>query len=368
MKKLWILLILALILSLFADYREAYFHQQKKHEKLFTFLLITMLATFCGLRTWYNDTVTYLQIYEQTTSLKDFWTSSDAIFANGFGFGLLNCILKDLGFSSQDFLMFYAYITVIPYVLFVKKYCVSFPFGIFLMFTTGMYAFTFAAIKQCTATAICLIAASAAIDRKWIKYFFLVFIASLFHPYSIIYLLVPLMFFRPWTYWTFVYTVIFIFVGLSLERILGTIVDVTAMIGGNYSMESFIGEGVNIFRVLVAFVPFFLGMLYRRQLFSNSTRSENFFFNLAMLNALIMFVGLFGTANYFARLANYFLPAQVIILPWLLEKINGYDRKILKPTCVVCYLGYFIYENGILKNFDNAFSQTTLWNYLSSHF
>lgn len=366
MSKLWTLLLEVLLIAIFIDYREKSSFHHNGHDRFFTFLLIALLATFCGLRTWYNDTVTYLQIYAQTTSLSEFWKSPDANFASGYGFGLLNSVIKDLGFSSQDFLMFYAYFTIIPYVLFVRKYCKSTTFGIFLMFTTGVYTFTFAAIKQCAATAICLLAISAAIERKWIRYFFLIFIAALFHPYSIIYLFVPLMFFRPWTNRTLFYTIFFVSAGFALKQIVGTIVDITAMMGANYSTDSFIGEGVNIFRVLVAFVPYVLGYIYRRHLFRDSTRVENLLYNLSMINALIMFVGLFGTANYFARLANYFLPAQVVVLPWMLRKIGGKDGKILTYSCILGYLGYFTYENAILKDFDSAFSQTSFWDYLGS--
>ena len=89
---------------------------------------------------------------------------------------------------------------------------------------------------------------------------------------------------------------------------------------------------------------------------------------MAMLNALIMFVGLFGTANYFARLANYFLPAQVIVLPWIFKKMHSLDRKVFTILCVVCYLGYFVYENLLQRAFDAEFSKITLLQYITSHF
>ena len=103
-------------------------------------------------------------------------------------------------------------------------------------------------------------------------------------------------------------------------------------------------------------------------MFAYSTRTENILFNMAMLNALIMFVGLFGTANYFGRLANYFLPAQVVVLPWMLKKIAKQDRQILTVLCVVGYVGYFMYGNLVQSVFDNCFSKITLWQYISSHF
>ena len=71
--------------------------RSKNHERFFTFCLIIVLAVFCGLRTWYNDTVTYQQIYDQTTLIDDFWNSPDAVLASGYGFGLLNSLMKTFG-------------------------------------------------------------------------------------------------------------------------------------------------------------------------------------------------------------------------------------------------------------------------------
>ena len=133
-------------------------------------------------------------------------------------------------------------------------------------------------------------------------------------------------------------------------------------------MTSFVGEGVNIFRVLVCFVPLFLSVLYSRKLFGQTTRTDNILFNMSMLNALIMFVGLFGTANYFARLANYFLPAQVVVLPWILKKIGGRDGQILTLLCIIGFAGYFMYGNMVQHVFDEKFAQITFWNYIASHF
>lgn len=349
------------------EYRDKSLEQNdvKRRERFFTFVLILVLGFFCGLRTWGNDTVTYLQMYNYGTPvLSEFFQQELPEFSSGIGFAFVNSLLKTLGFSAQDYLMFYAFATAIPYVLFVRRHSTNLAFGVFLMFATGFYTFSLAAIKQTMATGICLWAMNAAIDKKWIRYILLVGLASLFHPYAIVYLLVPLMFFKPWTPRTFVYIAVFVLAGFYLDSLIGTVLDITDMMGAEYDAESFKQEGVNIFRVLVSFVPLALSIFYRDRLFKKSTRAENLMFNLAMLNALIMFVGLFGTANYFARLANYFLPAQVIVLPWILQKASSQDRGWLTPACIVGYTGYFIYENAIIRPFS-GYSHMSFWKYLS---
>ena len=372
MSKLWVLLALSMVLAFIVDYRDKRNRARNPYngsrERLFTILMILYLGIFCGLRTWYNDTVTYIQIYEQTPLLSEFSQNNRSSFAHGIGFAYLNSIIKTIGFSTQDYLMFYSLFTVFCYVRFVRKHAENFTLAVFLMFTTGFYTFAFAAIKQCVATAICLLALEFLFQKKRISFIALVGLASLFHPYALVYLLLLFMDFRPLTWRTYLYIALFVAVGFGLNSIIGTIVDVTTMMGANYDMNSFIGEGVNIFRVLVCFVPLALAFLCGRKLFAHSTRTEDILFNMVMLNALIMFVGLFGTANYFARLANYFLPAQVVVLPWMLRKIGGKDGKILTALCVLGYTGYFIYGNLIQNVFDKNFSKISLWQYISSHF
>lgn len=372
MSKLWFLLFWAMLLSFAISYRDRRLCQTegsiRRYDRAFTLLLILLLGVFCGLRTWYNDTVTYIQIYNQTPTLDVFLRRNTSTYAQGIGFAYLNSLMKTLGFSTQDYLMFYSLFTAFCYVRFVRKNTDNFPLAVFLMFTTGFYTFTFAAIKQCMATAICLLGMDFLLQKRNVPYVLTIAIASLFHPYALVYLLLLLMDFRPLTWKTYLYIGVFVGVGFGLNRIIGTIVNVTTVMGADYDMASFVGEGVNIFRVLVCFVPLVLAFVCGWKLFANSTRTENILFNMAMLNALIMFVGLFGTANYFARLANYFLPAQVIVLPWILKKIAKQDRQILTVLCVAGYAGYFMYGNLVQSVFDNCFSNITLWQYISSHF
>lgn len=364
--RLTIVFFASLIIALVIDWRDQRLPLKGnfKKDRTFTWVLILVLGFFCGLRTWGNDTVTYKQIYTQIPLWDEFISSNDVRFSQGIGFYTLTSILKTIGFTMQDYLMFYAFATVIPYVLFVRRFSVNTVFGVFLMFTTGFYTFALAAIKQTMATGICLCALPFALDKKWIKFLLTIGLASLFHPYALVYLVVPLMMFEPWRGKTVAYVFLFVAVGFMLEGLIGTVLDITTAMGADYSQAELMGAGVNIFRVLVCFVPLGLAMFYGNAMFQNTSREVHLMFNLAMVNALIMFVGLFGTANYFARLANYFLPAQVVILPWMLYSAHPRDRRWMIPACVCGYLLYFYYENAIIRPFDTGYSHMSFFTYL----
>lgn len=339
----------------------------EKKENIFYFIMAVVMMLFVGLRTWYNDTYTYLMGFENidiSISIKAATQELDWSLGENPGFNLTNLIIKYVGLDSQGFLMFYAIITVGIYLWFLRKYTCNIWLSIFLAFTTGTYLFSLAAIKQCVAIAFCLIATDRAIEKKYIRFILWIVIAVLFHPYSLMYLIVPFMMHKPWTAKTYLSLLFFGVAGVTLQSMLGTIVDVTSMFGDSYEATSLAGEGVNPFRLVVCSVPLILSFIMKKHLQKQETsNADNLILNLTILNAEIMFVGLFGTANYFARLANYFLIFQCLSIPWLFKYIDSKSRKTLTIIAVLCYLVYFMYE---YKDFGTSYSAISIFEYIKS--
>lgn len=330
---------------------------------LCTLLIIILLAGLAGLRTHYNDTDAYRHSYEIIA--KNSWELADKSIGSNPLFNWIRYELKMCGVSAQNYLMFWAFLTVACYIIFAHAYSANYPLTVFLLFTTGCYTFAFAGIKQAAAVGIAVIATMFALRKKWLLFLVGILIATLIHPYSLMYLLVPFMEFKPWTKKTYWMLAIFLAAGFLLRPLIGTVVNITTLLGEEYTVSSFTGEGVNVFRVLVCNVPLVLSFLYRKKLFMNSSKAENLIVNLTMLNGAIMFVGLFGTANYFGRLANYFLLFQSLSLPWMLKKIGGRDRRILTILMVLGFAAYFYYAIVINQPFDQDFARLSLAEYFA---
>ncbi len=365
MQELVVLMLMAVALAWCADHVTlGPMNPNRRHQLILcTVLIVILLAGFAGLRIHCNDTGAYRHSYELITESS--WDAADKSLGANPIFSWINYQLKMHGVSTQNFLMFWAFLTVGCYIIFVHGYSANYPLTIFLLFTTGCYTFTFAGIKQAAAVGIAAIAVMFALKKNWIPFVACVLIAALIHPYALMYLLVPFMEFRPWTKRTYWILTIFLAAGFLLRPLIGTVVNITVLLGEEYTASSFTGEGVNIFRVLVCNVPLALSFLYRKKLFVNTSKTENLIVNLAMLNGVIMFVGLFGTANYFGRLANYFLIFQSLALPWMLKKIGGRDGKILTLLMVLGYTAYFYYANVIAISFDQDFARLSISEYLA---
>ena len=335
----------------------------RKKDKLIFFIIAVVLAIFVGLRTSYNDTNTYMNMYETLSPGISNLLTIDLNIGSNPGFWVVNTIIKTIGFSTQSFLMFYAIVTVGIYLWFIRKYSDNIWLSVFLFFTMGCYTFTMAAIKQCVAVAFCLVATDRYLKNKKISFVLWVLIASTFHPYSLMYLIIPFLNFEPWSGKTYLFLIIFLVIGLSLQPLLGTVVDITTMLGEEYDATTFTGEGINIFRLAVVWVPVVISFFTRRYLRVNNSKVDNIILNLTILNAEIMFVGLFGTANYFGRLANYFLIFQALCLPHLFKAFNDTSKKIITSACIVGFLLYFYYANVINQNFDSSFNFISFVDY-----
>ena len=364
MRDLVTLMLITIALAWCADHVSIGPAKSNRRQRLIlcTLLIIVLLAGFAGLRTHCNDTGAYRHGYELITESS--WEASDKSIGANPLFNWVNYQLSMRGVSTQNFLMFWAFLTVACYVIFVHTYSANYPLTVFLLFTTGCYTFAFAGIKQAAAVGIAVIATMFALRKRWLLFLAGILIATLIHPYSLMYLLVPFMEFKPWTKKTYWMLAIFLAAGILLQPLIGTVVNITTLLGEEYTVSEFTGDGVNIFRVLVCNVPLALSFLYRKKLFANTSKAENLVVNLTMLNGAIMFVGLFGTANYFGRLANYFLIFQSLSLPWMLKKIGGKSGQFLTILMILGYTVYFYYENVINLPFDQDFARLSLAEYL----
>lgn len=333
-------------------------------EKIFFFLMAVVAAVFVGLRTSYNDTATYRYSYELMSTGMGNILNLDLSLGSNPGFNIFNTILKTIGFSTQDFLMIYAVVTVGIYFWFVRKYSDNIWLSVFLFFTMGCYTFTMAAIKQCVAVAFCLVGIDRLLREKKISFVFWILLASTFHPYSLMYLIAPFLMFKPWTNKTYILLAVFGLIGLGIQPLLGTVVDITTMLGEEYDAATFTGEGINIFRLAVVWVPVIVSFFVRKYLREANAKKDNLILNLTILNAEIMFIGLFGTANYFGRLANYFLIFQALCLPHLFNGFTTRSKKIITIICVICFLLYFYYANVINQYFDNGFYSISFLSYI----
>lgn len=342
-----------------------YSQASKRARKFFLILIVIMLACFIGLRTSYNDTYTYRMMYETTPAFPEFWKTFSWTLGDNPGFQICNAIMRSLNISWNGMFLIYAFITTASAIWLFRTFSPDFTTALFLFFATNAYTLTAAAQKQCLAIAIAVFAIPYALKKRWVPFILIILLASTFHPYILMYLIVPLLTFKPWTKWTYVLIAGALLCGYLFDSLVGVLIDLAALVGDDYTEEKIVGEGIGVLRVLVSMAPIFLTYLYRRQLFKKSSKSSHVFVNFSTVNASVMFVGLFGSSIAFSRLAGYFTLMQCVSLPWILSELPPRDRSFWKIMMIVGYCGFFLYANVIAGAFDASFSRITLWEYVN---
>ena len=335
-------------------------------ERFFYTVVVILAVGFAGLRRDYNDTYLYILGFENLDVSNDWFSRIDWTIGEYPLFRLLNCLLKIVGLSSQSFVMVYSALTIGIYLWFIRKYSNNILLSVFLFFSMGIFVFSLAAMKQCVATAFCLVGIDRLLRNRKLRFLFWTVIGMLFHPFAAMFLVCPLLTFSPWTIMTSFMIAVFAVLGYSLQQWLGNAISFLSIVGVDYDISSLSNESVNIFRFLVVWSPVILSFVTAKYWRVSRNKAENLMLNLSMLCAELMIIALFGNPIYFGRLANYFLIFQAISLPIVLSYFEVNSRLLLNLFIVIGYTGYFVYGNTLNgRSFDNSFSRITLWKYLS---
>lgn len=346
-------------------------HFMLRKADIFMIVVIVWMTCFSFLRTSYNDTETYITHFMQSETAADFFARDGLLDWTGNPLSeLYRDVVRDATTNYHIYFFFPAFLSSFAVVKLFKRYSVNPAFSLLIFFSIGTYVMYIAALKQCFAMFFLLLALPYAIDRKYVRFYLLVFLAILFHTHAFMFAIVPLLFGKPWGKTSIGFLLAAIFAMATYDATLGAFMEYAQSIGALVAkIEVFDNNPINILRVIVYWVPALLALAFRKRLFSNSTRTENLFVNMSMVSAFILMIGLVQAANLFARMAAYFEIATAIALPWMIKRLfTKRSAQFITICAAVLYFGYFLYEFGISKNFGGDYAAISLWQFVTDLF
>lgn len=324
------------------------------------FLITTIFILFAGLRTRYNDTGTYMYAFKMLSNDLKF---SD-LFESYGGYDVYQKIIKIYILDNpQALILITAIITNLLYLHFYKKYSFSFGYTIFLYVVLGIFIFSMAGIKQILAMSFSLLAIDNLLYKKYLKFVLWILVASLFHPYILIMLM--LVFFTDdiWKKKSVTLIVLVLIFSIFFDLILGTVINIAGEIGKEYTVEELTSHTINIFRVIIEMIPCALTYLFRAKIRSENNKLLNIAVNMLLFRALMYFVSMFANPIYFARIGTYFQSLDPILVAWMLttclpKNKNGTFWRVLYCSF---YLFYFTLDMTRLDlaNFNEDFFEHT---------
>ena len=346
-------------------------HFMLRKADIFMIIVIVWMTCFSFLRTSYNDTWNYIFAWNNSDGARAFLESGGLLDLTG---NPLSNLWRDISHDISDnyhiYFLLPALLSSFAVVKLFKKYSVNPAFSMLIFFSLGTYIVYVAALKQCFAIFFLLLSIPYAEEKKYVRFYLLVAIAILFHTHAFMFLILPLLFGRPWGSITYLGLLVTIFAMLTYDRTLGAFMEYAQSIGALVDEgEVFDGHQINLIRVAVYWIPSILAFAFRKHLFRESSRSENLFVNMSTVCAMILTIGTVQAANLFARMTAYFEIATAISLPWMIKKLfTKRSAQFITICASVLYFGYFLYEFGVSKDFENDYSAISLWQFITDLF
>lgn len=346
-------------------------HFMRKKSDIFVIIVIFWLSAFSFLRTSYNDTANYIGTFNSAQTVAEGIANGTFTDWTGNPWSMLyRSLMRELTDNYHIYFLIPAVLSSFAAVKLFKRYSVNPAFSLLIFFSLGTYIMYMAALKQCLAMFFLLLALPYALDKKYIRFYLLVFVAILFHTHAFMFAIVPLLLEKPWGKVTWALLGATIFAMLTYDYTLGAFMEYAQSIGALVDEgELFDGHSINVLRVLVYWIPALLALFFRRRLFTDSTKEENLFVNMSIVSAFILTLGLVQAANLFARMAGYFEIATAIALPWIIKKLfTKQSAQFVTILACILYFGYFMFEFTVSKDFGSDYSAISLWQFIISLF
>lgn len=349
MTVLWITLLLVFTLSFFARYYAApspttgtIMPIRPNKGLVMGTAIVLVLAS--GLRSNIGDTFFYARIYE----INDF-TWKFIVSQKDIGFGLLQMILKKYSDDPQILIFTTALVTNVLIIAVLSKYSRMFELSTYIYITGGLFLVSMNGIRQVLAAAIIFTATKYLINGNWARYFFIIFIASLFHKSALI--LIPIYFLARYKAWS-VGTFILLFFSIAMvggygyfSSILFSAIENTQY--GHYS--EFDEGGASMIRVAVYAAPLIIAYLGRDKL-RNIFPGSDYIVNMTLIGLVFMII---ATQNWiFARFSIYFNLYQLILISWIVKLFNHKEQRVVYFGILICYFIYYFYENVVTLHID----------------
>ena len=259
---------------------------------IYNVLLMLPLIALLGLRTDYNDTLSYIVGFQDSSTLSGFFSDPENYdLLNNPLFNLFTSAVRTATDNYHIYFMIGAAFVVVLMTFFFYKIADNntYALTIFTYLALVTYFFALAAMKQTIAIAILCCSVLMLLNRKYVRFIVLVLLAGLFHTYAWAFLILLFLTGKPWRLRTFIVVGVTVFTMLTFHDTISSLLYYADQIGKGASAEMvFNGEGMNLFRVAVyALVPA-LSLLFRRILEPQMERKHHIMLHMSIVSFMFM--------------------------------------------------------------------------------
>lgn len=239
------------------------------------------------------------------------------------------------------YVSFLSVVTIVVFLTIINKESSKSWLSFSLFILLGIWASTFNGARQYLASAVIFAGYRFIIAGEFKHWCVIVFFASLFHMTAWVVLPIYFLARRKADLKQLFLCAVFSIILLSFY---GTVWGLVETLKGDVNEDSeYASHGVNLFRVLCAWVPAILYVSCRDKDFVLSNK-DNVFINMSILNASLMTMA--SNSAYLGRVCLYTNIFNVIAIPLIVDNIKIQNKSAL---CFVLFMFYFVFWVYSLK-------------------
>lgn len=326
-----------------------YESKSKVNRKLYMvsiFMIFFILSTFRSVNIG-NDTREYFRVFKLICSSNSL-SSAIELTRYEVGFVTLNYVISRV---TTNFAVLLGAVTVFylfSILRFVKKYASSVTTVVTLCFTLFMFYDVMNIVRQCISVAIFLFAIDFLIERKPVKYIFLIILATLFHNMSVVliflYFLPKIDFkkVRNLVKWIFICAI-----ALVLLNYMGQITYYISPYFSHYFNTKYAEGGIRIAsilffggRITIVLFVWIIGGLKKSD---SANKKTNVLTQLMLLDCIVASMSI--SFNMLDRLEGFFCLGYIIMISNAICTLKK-DNRIVANAIIIT--GTFIYMTVLL--------------------
>ena len=317
--------------------------EEEENRAAFIAAILAYLPTIIlmGLRDSMGDTDGYIDTFNANRAESVFESLSDR---NPGYSAVMNFFKLYISENANYFLLFITFLSVL---LMLKTYCKYSPMlalSSYVFFGSTEVSYLYNGARQFLALAIMFYAFKYIEQKKLIKYAICALLAFSIHQTVII--VIPAYFLASGKFLN--YKIILMgFATIAATAFSSLFIDylnelfISESVYSQYYDMLIDTEGINIFRVLVAAIPFVLCMIYKKRI---DELDDNILNCSANLSVLALAVSVFAAASggqLLGRLAEYYLIYNTLTYPLLFKRVVSKNARLALQVCLM--IGYFFF-------------------------